>query len=131
MSITFTSANAAVSGPSISETSNFQITWTNNAQNCGSYKYYIQEFKNASYITTYYVYDYYQNYYNMSGKNAGLYTYKVYYSKCTASGSIYPLSGSKDVQVLSTADANRDIIFIHTDLLGTPVAESDIKGDLN
>ena len=127
------SAHATVNGPSISDTNNFQITWTNTAQSCGgTYCYYIKEYREGAYTKTYYVYYYPSTkYLNLNLSNSGLYTYEVFYRYgSTPSGSTFLAAGSKDVQVLNSADANRDIKFIHTDLLGTPVAASDIDGDL-
>mgnify|MGYP001049230371 CR=1 FL=1 len=126
-------ANATVSGPGNNLTGSFSINWTGKSYGCstGYSAYRIREYVNGSFTKIYYVSNSSTKYYSFANKPSASYTYQVYYAVCSGSGASYISTGSKDVYVLSSQNISRDVVFIHTDLLGSPVAETDLKGDLN
>ena len=123
-------AFASLEGPSINDTSNFRLTWTNTADNCGYFKYYIYRYKDGNYAGNNVVRDINQRHYDITVSSTGVYTFELKVARCTSSGAFYALGGTTDVSVLSSSDKNRTIKFIHTDILGTPVAETDKHGDV-
>lgn len=57
------------------------------------------------------------------------YGYVVYYYKCSGSGGTYLVAGSTTDVVKAPPIEDRRVIFIHTDLLGSPAAESNERGE--
>lgn len=55
--------------------------------------------------------------------------YVVSYFRCSGSGGAYLIAGSTTNVVRTPPIEDRRVIFIHTDLLGSPAAESNERGE--
>ena len=114
--------NAAVSGPDETEQDHFMISWTNTGHSSCLPAYKIYEYKNNQYARTLTRNSPYPKNYLFTNKAVGEYRYVVRYARCNSSGKAYLSAGVHTVTVTDKTQYHTS--FIHTDLLGSPVIES-------
>lgn len=112
------------------------VSWTNSAStHCATNQssYFVREYQNGSLTKTIYIS-------NQSQKSTTIeiprvvqrdtgFGYTVYYFRCMGSGGAYLIAGSSGKNVEAPDIEDRRVIFIHTDVLGSPAAESNERGE--
>ena len=113
------------------------VSWTNDAStNCATNQiaYYLKEYRNGTYTKTINVDSPFQKSQTVEVPKVvpqnTAYGYVVYYFKCLGSGGNYLLAGSTTTNISPPVIENRRVIYIHTDLQGSPAAESNERGEL-
>ncbi len=69
---------------------------------------------------------------SFSSKEAGQYTFKLTVTNCSSSGQTSYDAGTANLTltIVNQSRSGKPVIFIHTDMLGSPVAETDEHGDI-
>ncbi|WP_215396258.1 hypothetical protein [Rheinheimera oceanensis] len=115
-----------------------RVSWTNDAStHCptNQVSYYLKEHINGTYTKTIDIYYASQKYININVPVVApmntTYEYVVHYFKCYGSGGIYLIAGSTTTNISpAPAAGHGHVIYIHTDILGSTIAESDNSGNV-
>ncbi|MBU2878716.1 MULTISPECIES: hypothetical protein [Aliiglaciecola] len=128
ITLSFFPVNGAVLAPTIDDNGTVKIQWTNTADvsrcsNLNSYKISVR--RNGQLISTLYQrWSYIKYKYINNITVPATYHFGVFYRQCTSpSSSSWLYAGQARVDI-EEIDPNTKVIFIHTDLLGSPVAET-------
>ena len=147
------SAHVYVSG--INSGGNFTINWTNTSYNTCSIppspgssqprlqtinSYIVKEWFNGGFLGQYIVKDSSPTpgsynppkYKSFSNKETGEYLYEVTVTNCSSSGQTSYVAGTTTINyiVSNQSRSGKPVVFIHTDMLGNPVAETDEQGNV-
>lgn len=115
-----------------------RVSWTNDAStHCPTIQvsYYLKEYINGTYTKTINIPLAVQKYIIINVPvNAPVnttYGYVVHYFKCYGSGGIYLIAGSTSTNISPPPPAGSSHVrYIHTDVLGSTIAESDSAGNI-
>lgn len=102
--------------------------------------YRIKEWYNGVYVRTSTIYSgdsMYQTpnppkHHRFTNRQAGTYTFELKVTSCSNSGQTSYIANTQTytIDVSNQSRPNKPVIFIHTDVLGSPVAETDEQGNV-